>query len=246
MKREIVGRCVIAGLVLGFALSGAWGEAWSAARAGRAQDAKGPYPSMAPIEQYLIADRNAEIVLARSAAPESISGDAEVLVLTRHGYESAVKGKNGFVCLVIRSWAVGIDNPEFWNPKMRAPHCLNAAAARSFLPVVIRRTDLILSGKSKEQMLEGIKAGFEKKELSAPEAGSMCYMMSKEGYLNDQAGHWHPHVMFYVPLEDAAIWGADVAGSPIVSSNDPEDRVTIFMIPVAKWSDGTPDSTAAH
>jgi hypothetical protein len=58
---------------------------------------------MAPIEQYLMTDRDAEIALARSSAPESISRDAEVLVLGRHGFETAVKGKNGFVCIVGRS-----------------------------------------------------------------------------------------------------------------------------------------------
>ena len=37
-----------------------------------------PYPKMAPIDQYLMTDRAAEIALARTAAPESISRDAEV------------------------------------------------------------------------------------------------------------------------------------------------------------------------
>src|SRR5215813_15490522 len=85
------------------------GSAWSA----QAQDAKTPYPNMAPLEQYLIPDRNAEIALAQSAAPESISREAEVLVLTRHGYETAVKGKNGFVCIVERGWAAPADNSDF-------------------------------------------------------------------------------------------------------------------------------------
>src|ERR1700747_233247 len=97
---------------------------------GMAQDAKTTYPSMAPIEQYLM-DRTAEIALARSAAPESISGDAEVLVLGRHGFETAVKGKNGFVCTVERSWTSAPD-PDFFNPKVRVPECLNAAAALSY------------------------------------------------------------------------------------------------------------------
>ena len=58
------------------------------------QEAKTPYSQMAPIAQYLT-DKTAEIALARSAAPPSISADADVLVLTPHGYETAVKGKNG-------------------------------------------------------------------------------------------------------------------------------------------------------
>src|SRR5262247_881183 len=74
------------------------------------------YPAMAPVEQYLIANRADEIALARTAAPPSISGDATVLVLGRHGYETAVKGKNEFVCFVERSWTAGFDDRQFWNP----------------------------------------------------------------------------------------------------------------------------------
>jgi hypothetical protein len=70
------------------------------------------YPKMATVDQYLI-ERDAEILLARSAAPHSISKDATVLVLGRQGYETAVQGKNGFVCMVERSWMVQFDSPEF-------------------------------------------------------------------------------------------------------------------------------------
>jgi hypothetical protein len=55
------------------------------------------YSKMAPVDQYLM-EKNAEILLARSAAPDSISSDATILVLGRQGYERAVRGKNGFVC----------------------------------------------------------------------------------------------------------------------------------------------------
>ena len=102
----------------------------------RAQVAKAPYPVMAPLDQYLISDENAEIALARSAAPASISNAAEVMVLRRDGYATAVKGSNGFVCIVERSWANTTDDPQFWNPKVRAPHCFNAPAARTFLPIL--------------------------------------------------------------------------------------------------------------
>src|SRR6202050_3187034 len=91
-------------------------------RHAQAQGAKEPYPNMAPLDQYLM-ERNAEIALARSAAPEAISRDAEVLVLGRHGYETAVKGTNGFVCLVERSWMSPFDDPEFLNPDQRLPLC---------------------------------------------------------------------------------------------------------------------------
>ena len=213
------------------------GTAWHV----MAQDAKAPYPSMAPVEQYLMEDRNSEIALARSAAPESISRDAEVMVLGRHGYETAIQGKNGFVCIVERSWTSPIDAPDFWNPKGRAPLCLNAAAARSYLPRTIRKTDLILAGRTKAEMMEAIVAGIDKKELPAMEPGAMCYMLSKQGYLSDRDGHWHPHLMFFVSQTDPAAWGADVPGSPVLAFNDTWEHLTTFLIPVRQWSDGTAD-----
>jgi hypothetical protein len=209
----------------------------------QAQDAKTPYPNMAPKEQYFIADRDAEIALARSAAPDSISRDAEVMVMGPHGYETAVKGKNGFVCIVERGWTAGVDDPVFWNPKIRGPLCLNPAAVRSYLPLTIKKTELILAGKSKAQMVEAIKAGLDKKELPTPEPGAMCYMLSKQGYLSDDAGHWHPHLMFFIPLTEEKTWGANLPGSPIFAAEMPENRLTIFFVPVAKWSDGTTDAT---
>ena len=205
------------------------------------QDAKAPYPTMAPLEQYLIADRDAEITLSRSAAPESISHDADILVLGRHGYETAVKGKNGFVCFVQRSWAAGPDDPEFWNPKLRSPICLNPPAVQSFLPLIIKKTEWVLAGRSKAQISEDLQAAFDKKDLPTLEPGAMSYMQSKEGYVSDNGGHWHPHVMFFVPLAEAQTWGANLPGSPLLASEDAPERMTIFMIPVAKWSDGTPD-----
>src|SRR5690242_2447875 len=110
-----------------------------------AQDPKTPYPSMAPLEQYLM-ERNAEIAMARSAAPEAISRDADVLVLGRHGYETAVKGKNGFVCVVERGWMGPFDGEsaaDFWNPKLRGPLCFNPPAARSILPMTYKRTEMV-------------------------------------------------------------------------------------------------------
>ncbi len=203
------------------------------------------YPKMAPLDQYLMAG-DAEIALARSAAPESISHDAEVLVLGRHGYENAVKGKNGFVCLVERSWTAPIDDPNFWNPKLRGPICLNPPAARSYLPLTIKKTEFLLAGQAKAQMFESIKARLDKKELPTPEVGAMSYMMSKEQYLGDSAQYWHPHLMFFLPQTDTATWGADLKGSPIFGATDPEDRLTVFFVPVAKWSDGTADSMGGH
>jgi hypothetical protein len=208
---------------------------------GRAEDIGASYLKMAPIEQYRM-KRNGEIALARSAAPDSISREADVMVLGQNGYETAFKDKNGFVCLVERSWAGGIDDPEFWNPKLRGPICFNPPAVRSYLPVMFKKTGLALAGRSKAQIFASIKTAFDKKELPTPELGAMCYMMSKQGYLGDHNGHWHPHLMFFTPLTDVTAWGAGLPGSPIIGIENAPDRMTVFMIPVGKWSDGTVDA----
>jgi hypothetical protein len=222
-------------LLSGFALV----AALIASRPVAAQDAKQPYPNMAPIEQYLM-DRDAEIALARSAAPDSISRDAEVLVLGRHGFETAAKGKNGFVCIVERSWTSAAD-PDFWNPKVRTPICYNASAAHSVLLRNIKRTDWILAGRTKDQVDEAIFAGVDKKELPVIEPGAMCYMMSKQGYGGggDTVDHWLSHLMFYFSQPDPAIWGANLPGSPIIAMSDTREHVTTFAIGVQRWSDGT-------
>ena len=214
-----------------------------AATQAKAQGAPQNYPRMAPLDQYLMADRDDEVALARSAAPDSISHDAEILVLGRHGYESVSKGKNGFVCMVQRSWAAGIDDPDFWNPKLRAPICFNAPGVRSYLPLIIKRTELILAGSSKEQMFAGLTNALEKKELLPIEPHAMGYMMSKHGYLSDHDGHWRPHLMIFTPLTKPATWGAGFSGSPVIAFEETQTRITVFLIPVGHWSDGTPAPT---
>jgi len=209
------------------------------AGAGFAQEAKAPYPAMAPVEQYRVASVTEEVALARSAANVAVSGDAEVMVLGSHGYETAAKGTNGFVCLVERSWATTFDDPQFWNPKLRAPHCFNAAAARSVMPAYLKRTELVLAGLPKDQVEARMKEAVAKKVIGAPEEGAMCYMMSKQGYLNDHDGHWHPHLMFFLPTTEAASWGANLTGSPVFAAQGDPEPVTIFMVPVMTWSDGT-------
>jgi hypothetical protein len=239
MKRKIVRTITLRSFALIVVLG--------AARQALAQDAKAPYLGMAPLDQYLIADRNAEIALARSAAPESISRDAEVLVLGRHGYETAVKGKNGFVCVVERGWMSPFDGDfavNFWNPKIRGPVCFNPPAARSILPMTYKRTEMVLAGQSKAQIIDGIKT-FMKQELPPLEPGAMSYMMSKDQYLNDGNHHnWIAHLMFYTPLMDGAVWGADLPKSPVMLnpqfSGAPEP-IDVFMVPAGWWSDGTPD-----
>ena len=205
----------------------------------QAQNANAPYPSAAPIEQYLM-DRNAEIALARSAAPDSISRDAEILVLGRHGYETAVKGKNGFVCVVERSWMSPFDDPEFLNPDQRLPLCLNPAAVRSHLAFLFKSTQVAFAGLPKAQMFDRLKAAYDSKELPMPEPGAMCYMMSKQQYFGAKFKNADPHLMFWFPKSDNMSWGAGLRGSPVYVHQDSPDPITTFVISVSTWSDGSP------
>ena len=225
---------VIAGaIVVQVALSGVSG------RAG-AQTQAILYPAAAPLSQYLIPAQASEIELARSAAPASISDGAEVLVLGRGGYTTAVKGKNGFVCLVERSWAKATEDAEFWNSKVRAPICVNAPAAKTYLPTVLLKTRLALEGKSKAEIAQAFKSALDSKDWPAVEPNAMCYMMSKEQYLSDDDMHWHPHMMWFVAGDAAKSWEANLPGVPAIAGHVPEDRMTVFMVVVSKWSDGTP------
>jgi hypothetical protein len=123
---------------------------------------------------------------------------------------------------------------------MRGPVCYNPAASKSVLTYTLHRTKLVLDGRSKAQVLEETRAAFERKELPGPAPGAMSFMMSRDGYLGDTAGHWHSHLMFHVPKADAASWGANFPGSPVVvDEREIPEPETIFMVPVGHWSDGT-------
>jgi hypothetical protein len=226
---------------MAFGTAAIFGAILLCASAARAED----YSAMAPVDQYLM-DRSAEIALAKSAAPPSIADNATVLVLTRLGYETAVNGSNGFVCAVERSWMSQYDFPQFWNPHMRGPLCYNPAAVRSILPYTIRRTQLVLAGRTKTEMAAAIEDGIQRRTLLPLEAGAMTYMMSKQQFLNDSAHNWVPHLMFYFPRAAGANWGADLDGAPPMLNpqfQDSPEAISVIMVPVTHWSDGTPAPT---
>jgi hypothetical protein len=212
-----------------------------------AQDAATKYTKMATVERYLMADQAAEIALARSAAPPSISRDADVLVLRSNGYETAVKGKNGFVCIVGRGWSAAAD-PDYWNPKVRVPMCVNAPAARTYLLRITKITGLALAGRTLTQVNDAIATALTRKELPPMESGAMCYMMGKQGYGGDVAPHWPAHLMFFYSDTDPTIWGANLPGSPVIAVADPLEHMTQFVIETHQWSDGTeaPKSQNLH
>jgi hypothetical protein len=217
------------------------------AGAARAENAGGPYPAMAPLDQYLMADQAAEIAQARAAAPPSISNDAEVMVLGPKGYFTAAKGTNGFVCMVQRAWFSGLNDAEFWNPKERSPICFNPQGVRSVMPLFLERTGWVLAGASKDEIIARTKAEVAAGTFPTPEIGVITYMQAKNGYLNDQAhGPWRPHLMFFLPRTSPEDWGANLPGSPVFGGGDGIQPYILLFVPVARWSDGTPDASSMN
>jgi hypothetical protein len=206
----------------------------------RADGVKNPYPSMAPVAQYMM-DRDAEITLARSAAPKEISDDATILTLGKDGYETAVKGSNGFTCLVGRSWMNDFSAPDFWDPRDLTPNCWNAAAVKSQLTEFLQRTQWVLAGVSKDEMAARTRAAWASHEYTLPAPGTVAYMMSKEQCIHAPAPcNWYPHVMFFEATAEAQKWGDNLKGVPVYSGVSKTDPVTTFMVVVPVWSDGTP------
>jgi len=173
------------------------------------------YPKMAPVGQYLM-ERNAEILLAPSAAPDSISSDATVLILGRQGYETAVEGRNGWVCMVERGWMGMFDWPEVLEPEGESHRLSEPPAARSILPIADLRARMVMAGRSKAEIVSAIKAAFQNKQLPNLESGAMAYMM-KSAYLTDEGDHNGPHPMFFTPVKDSKDWSSGAVRSPVVS-----------------------------
>jgi hypothetical protein len=199
------------------------------------------HSTFAGIRGYLIASQQEEIALARSAAPRSVSMHATVMVLTAHGYITAAKGTNGFVCAVTRSWdnIASADSVTFWDPRIRVPKCFNPTSARSVLPEYLLKTQWVLAGASEATIGERVTAGLAAGRIQNAPAGSICYMMSKHSWGVGGPGPWRPHVMFYFPNGRVPNWGANLQGNP-VSSAPENEHTTVFFVLVPAWSDGSP------
>ena len=130
------------------------------------------YAHRAPLSQYLSKSKAAEIAFARTAAPAALTGKADILTLGPHGYDVAVHGTDGFVCLVERSWAHDFKSAQFWNPHHQAPVCYNPAAARSVLPTYLTRTEWVLAGLSTSTMAKRTDAAVGARKITPPAVGA--------------------------------------------------------------------------
>jgi hypothetical protein len=190
-----------------------------------------------PLSAYLMA-RDAEISLAKSAAPASISDHATIKVLTNSGFEVAHEGDNGFVCFVMRGFTGA---PTFtpiqvrimsYDPKTLAPICLNPQAVKTVLPYYELRTKLGIQGKAPEQIADVVQDAYAKGEIPKRDEVSFGYMWSADQVLGP-AGHWHPHVMVFAPNYANPMLGPNELGGHLpVVSDDAGTPFAVVVIPV--------------
>src|SRR5437870_5005684 len=162
----------------------------------RGQSAK--YP---PLSEYMMTPE-AEMALARSAAPENVSAHATVKILTASGFKVAAQGDNGFVCIVMRGWAAAIsttarERDVAYDAKVRAPHCFDPVASRTVLPLQELQAKLGMEGKGPDQIAKEVQAAYAKGKLPKMETVAFAYMFSADQDLGPGAGAWHPHMMVY-------------------------------------------------
>ena len=199
------------------------------------------------LEPFLMTDRSAETALARTAAPRQVSDSATILVFTRKRFVEAVHGTNGFTCVVLRGFSGPIDAPDYWNPRIRAPHCFNPPASRTVLPQILVEAELVLSGVSPREVVARSQRDYALHRVPQPAVGAMTYMLSKQQYLQEVNPQAAPHLMFYYnKAMSPALWGADAKPLTVIADADPHARILTLFIPVRSWSDGTPAPMSSH
>jgi hypothetical protein len=218
MRREIV---VLITLIASLGATAAWAQTAT-------------YP---PIEAYLM-PRDAEIALAKSAAPGHVSDRATIKVLSKSGYETAREGDNGVVCMVMRGFVAPTYTPAqfrdlVYDPTVHAPICFTPPAVRTAMPYYELRTKLAMEGKSPDQIAERLQAAYIKGELPRRDAVTFAYMWSAHQHLGPGIGAWHPHMMVFAPYYENSMVGGAQFGSPLPSvSDDAGTPFTVIVIPV--------------
>jgi hypothetical protein len=192
--------------------------------------------SYPPLSEYMMAP-DAEVALARSAAPEQVSAHATIKLLTLSGYKVTVEGDNGFVCIVMRGWGAPTFTPAplrdlVYYSKLRAPICFNPVASRTVLPLQELRAKLGLEGKTPDQITEGVQAAYAKGELPRMETVAFAYMFSADQDLGPGIGAWHPHMMVYTPYYENSMLGGNSPGMLPIVGDDAGTPFAVTVIPV--------------
>jgi hypothetical protein len=195
-------------------------------------------PKYAPLSEYMMG-HEAEITLAKSAAPEKISAHATIKILTESGFQVVKKGDNGFVCMVMRGWSAPTFTPAqfrelVYDPTVRAPICFDPVASRTVLPYYELRTKLGMQGKDPDAIARGVAMAYALGELPKDESVSFAYMWSAHQHLASGIGAWRPHMMVFAPYYTNAMLGDNDFGGPAPAvTDDAGTPFAVVVIPVA-------------
>jgi hypothetical protein len=185
-----------------------------------------------PLSEYMMAP-GAEIALARSAAPEKVSGRATVKILTASGYQVATQGDNGFVCMVLRNWSAAPDPEVSYYSKLRAPICFDPVASRTVVPAEEMRTKLGMEGKDPSAIAREVAAAYGPGKLPKMEGVAFAYMWSADQDVGPGFGAWHPHMMVYAPYYENSMLGGNEVGGPAPFVGDATGSpFNVVVIPV--------------
>jgi hypothetical protein len=197
---------------------------------------RGQSPQYPPVSEYMMTPE-AEVALARSAAPANISDRSTIKVLTPSGYQVARDGDSGFVCMVMRGSAAPTYTPAqirdlVYDAKLRAPICFNPEASRTVMPYYELRSKLAMEGKTPDQIAEDIQAAYAKGVLPKRDGVSFAYMWSADQNLGS-FGHWHPHMMVFCPYYENSMVGGNPFGAPLpIVTDDAGTPFAVVVIPV--------------
>ena len=190
-----------------------------------------------PLDSYLM-PRDAEITLARTAAPASISGHATIKVLTKQGFEVAEPGDNGNVCMVMRAFSAPTYTPAqfrdlVYDPSVHAPICFTAPAARTAMPYYELRTKLAIAGKTPDQIAQSLQSAYAHGGLPHRDAPTFAYMWSAHQHLGPGIDAWRPHLMIFAPNFENAMVGGNAFGSPLPQvTDDAGTPFSVVVVPV--------------
>ena len=133
-----------------------------------------------------------ETELALSAAPEHLRAGAAVYVLTESGYTKIREASNGFTCIVYRD-----------HPLAAKPTCWDQEGTETIVPRVLYEGELMMQGKSRQEIVAAVKRGFEDGRFISPRRPGIAYMLSPHirRFIarTGKVGTFPPHVMFYAP-----------------------------------------------
>lgn len=173
-------------------------------------------------------ERQAEIALARSAAPGAVSAGSRVWLWTGERYAIGDSGTTAVNCYVGRPWVPSVE-----------PHCFDAEGSATIMPIQMRRVELYAAGRNdtetEKQVAEEIRTG----RLRLPTKPAMTYMMSAAQQLvsgtGTAVGAWRPHLMIYYPNLTAAGTGLPGFVAEVGFVENPGTPFSAIVVPLATF-----------